>query len=100
MRRFLIVMAVCAFLCGASVRIMGKEAAKSPAATKPAAKDKLPKGFKRLFDGKTLKGWKGREGLWKVEDGAILGQSTAQAKLKHNDFLYTEKEYGDFVGSL
>ena len=53
-------------------------------------------GWTALFDGKTLKGWKGREGLWKVEDGAIVGQSTAKAKLKHNDFLYTEKEYGDF----
>jgi hypothetical protein len=53
-------------------------------------------GWTALFDGKTLKGWKGREGLWKVEDGAIFGQTTAKAKLKHNDFLYTEKEYGDF----
>ena len=102
MSRLLIVMAVCAVLCGPSVRGIGKEApakspaAKAPAATKPPAKDKLPEGFKRLFDGKTLKGWKGRESLWKVEDGAIKGQTTAEAKLKHNDFLYTEKEYGDF----
>jgi len=101
MRRFLIVMAVCAVLCGPSVRGIGKEAAKAPAAKAPApakqtAKQKLPEGFKRLFDGKTLKGWKGREALCKVEDGAIRGQSTAEAKLKHNDFLYTDKEYGDF----
>ena len=53
-------------------------------------------GFTPLFDGKTLKGWKGRESLWKVEDGAICGQSSKDAKLKHNDFLYTLKEYGDF----
>ncbi|MBC8373840.1 MAG: HEAT repeat domain-containing protein, partial [Planctomycetes bacterium] len=33
--------------------------------------------FTPLFDGKTLKGWKGRKSLWKVEDGAICGQSTA-----------------------
>ena len=102
MSRLPIVMAVCAVLCGPSVRGIGKEApakapaAKAPAATKPPAKQKLPKGFKPLFDGKTLKGWKGRESLWKVEDGAIRGQSTAEYKLKHNDFLYTEKEYGDF----
>ncbi|MBL7133419.1 MAG: DUF1080 domain-containing protein [Phycisphaerae bacterium] len=97
MRRFLIVTAVCVVLCGPSVRGIGKEAAsKAPAPAKPPAKQKLPKGFSRLFDGKTLKGWKGRKGLWKVEDGAIRGQSTADAKLKHNDFLYTEKEYGDF----
>ncbi len=107
MRRFLIVMVVCAVLCGASLLGFGKDVAKAPAAEapaavklpppeKPPAMQKLPKGFKRLFDGKTLKGWKGREGLWKVDRGAIVGQSTADAKLKHNDFLYTEKEYGDF----
>jgi len=56
--------------------------------------------FTPLFDGKTLKGWKGRKSLWKVEDGAICGQSTADFKLKHNDFLYTEKEYGDFELTL
>lgn len=102
MRQFLIVMAVCVVLCGASVRGIGKEAAskapaaKAPAPAKPPAMQKLPEGFKRLFDGKTLKGWKGREGLWKVDRGAIIGQTTAEDKLKHNDFLYTEKEYGDF----
>ncbi|MBC8373841.1 MAG: DUF1080 domain-containing protein, partial [Planctomycetes bacterium] len=31
---------------------------------------------------------------------AICGQSTADFKLKHNDFLYTEKEYGDFELTL
>ena len=100
MKRFLIVIGVCcAALCGPSVRIMGKEAAdkapadKASATTKPA---KLPEGFSRLFDGKTLAGWKGRETLWKVVDGFICGQSTAKNKLKHNDFLYTVKEYGDF----
>jgi len=102
MRRFLIVMAVCAVVCVASVRGIGKEAtskapaAKAPAPAKPPARQKLVKGFKRLFDGKTLKGWKGRKGLWKVDRGAIRGRTTAKAKLKHNDFLYTDKEYGDF----
>ncbi|MBL7219363.1 MAG: DUF1080 domain-containing protein [Phycisphaerae bacterium] len=56
--------------------------------------------FTPLFDGKTLKGWKGRKSLWKVEDGAICGQTSADFKLKHNDFLYTEKEYGDFELTL
>jgi len=99
MSRFVIVMGVCAFLCGASGRCFAKAgASKASAPGKPdaKAKDKLPEGFKRLFDGKTLKGWKGRETLWKVADGAIHGETSAEAKLKHNDFLYTEKEYGDF----
>ena len=68
-------------------------------APKPAPK-KLSGTFIPLFDGKTLNGWKGRKSLWRVEDGVIIGQSSADAKLKHNDFLYTEKEYGDFELTL
>ncbi len=102
MVRFLIVVGVCGILCGVAVQSMGEQpqckavAAKAVPAGKPAEKLKLPPGFKRLFDGKTLKGWKGRPTLWKVVDGAIEGRTTAAAKLKHNDFLYTEKEYENF----
>ena len=97
MTRFLIGLGVSAVLCLAWPQGLGAEVAKeAPAATKPAAEKKLPEGFQRLFDGKTLKGWKGRPTLWKVRDGAICGESTAKAKLKHNDFLYTEKEYDNF----
>jgi len=44
-----------------------------------------------LFDGKTLDGWEGAEGLWRVEDGAITGESTAAAPLKGNTFLIWRK---------
>jgi len=101
MKRFLVIIGICAVLCGAVVRSTGVVApseapAKKTPTTQPADKDKLPEGFKRLFDGKTLKGWTGRKTLWKVEDGAICGTTVAKDKLKHNDFLYTDKEYGDF----
>ena len=97
MSRVAIVIGVCAFLCAASTRGFAKAGeSKAPAAATAPAKDKLPQGFKRLFDGKTLGGWKGRPTLWKVTDGVIQGQTSAEARLKHNDFLYTEKEYGDF----
>ena len=43
-----------------------------------------------LFDGSTLKGWKGAEGLWRVEDCAITGQTTAGIVLKDNSFLVWE----------
>ena len=33
-------------------------------------------GYISLFDGKTLAGWDGQPGLWKVEDGAIVGETT------------------------
>jgi len=55
-----------------------------------------PEGFSALFDGKTLAGWDGDERLWRVEDGAIVG-STQGAAIEHNSFLFTEKEYSDFI---
>lgn len=56
-------------------------------------------GFKPLFDGKTLSGWKGESQLWSVEDGTIAG-STDNVTLKHNTFLATEKPYKNFVLKL
>lgn len=44
-------------------------------------------GFKPIFDGKTLNGWDGAPGLWRVEDGAITGQTTPDKPLKSNTFL-------------
>jgi len=91
MKRLWTAACVCLVLCGA-LEAGEKEAPKG----EPAAKAKLPKGFKPLFDGKTLKGFKGRPTLWKVADGAIVGETTAATKLKHNDFLHTEKQYANF----
>ena len=51
---------------------------------------------KVLFDGKSLAGWSGITTLWRVEDGAITGESTADAPLKNNTFLIYEKKFGDF----
>ena len=49
-----------------------------------------------LFDGKTLDGWSGDSRLWSVHDGVITG-STEGAKIPHNEFLITKKEYGNFI---
>lgn len=53
-------------------------------------------GFKPLFDGKTLEGWKqhGGKAKYRVEDGAIVGSSVPNTP---NSFLCTEKQYGDFI---
>ena len=32
-------------------------------------------GYIALFDGKSLAGWEGQPGLWRVEDGAIVGET-------------------------
>jgi hypothetical protein len=52
--------------------------------------------WERLFDGRTLAGWKGDTTIFTVEDGAIVGRAPAP-RLKKNQFLGTEREYSDFV---
>lgn len=45
-------------------------------------------GFISMFDGSTLKGWEGDTAVWHVEDGAIIGEITAESTpLKANTFL-------------
>lgn len=53
-------------------------------------------GWIALFNGKTLDGWEQRSGtaLYRVEDGAIVGQTVAKTG---NTFLCTKETYGDFV---
>jgi hypothetical protein len=53
-------------------------------------------GYISLFDGKALDGWDGRPGVWSVEDGVIVGQST-QDHVAGNTFLvYHGIEARDF----
>lgn len=40
-----------------------------------------------LFNGKDLTGWKGNTELWSVQDGAIVGETTAEKPTKGNTFL-------------
>ena len=50
-----------------------------------------------IFDGKTLDGWDGDKGFWRVEDGSITGQTTKENPLEHNTFLiWREGKVGDF----
>ncbi|PQO40010.1 DUF1080 domain-containing protein [Blastopirellula marina] len=44
-------------------------------------------GFKSIFDGKTLNGWRGKEQFWSVKDGAITGQTTPENPTQGNTFL-------------
>jgi hypothetical protein len=53
------------------------------------------RGAKRLFDGKSFKGWEGDLSRFRIEDGAITGGSLKES-LDHNEFLCTTEEYGDF----
>jgi hypothetical protein len=53
------------------------------------------RGAKRLFDGKTFKGWEGNLNLFRIEDGAVVG-GTLKENIARNEFLCTTEEYGDF----
>ena len=44
-------------------------------------------GFTPIFDGKTLNGWDGDTRYWRVENGVIVGESTAANPVKTNNFL-------------
>ena len=54
-------------------------------------------GFESIFDGKTLEGWDGNPEFWRVEDGTITGQTTAEKPTKANTFIVWRKgETADF----
>ena len=48
---------------------------------------------KSLFDGKTLKGWRGNPAWWSVKDGAIVGKFHDKVP---TSFLFTEEDFSDF----
>jgi hypothetical protein len=50
-----------------------------------------------IFNEKDLTGWEGDLRIWSVEDGAIVGRTTAEAPIKNNTFLiWKDGELGDF----
>ena len=51
-----------------------------------AADDPDP-GFVPIFDGVSLTGWEGKPECWRVEDGAIVGETTADRPTPANTFL-------------
>ena len=55
------------------------------ASAQQAARDTA--GFASIFDGTTLNGWDGDPAVWRVEHGAIVGETTPEKRLKANTFL-------------
>ncbi len=52
-----------------------------------ASCQKKKDGFVPIFDGKTLKNWEGDPNYWRVENGSIVGEITADKLLKSNTFI-------------
>lgn len=54
-------------------------------------------GFKNMFDGKSLSGWRGDNKVWRIENNTVIGETTEANPIKSNTFLIYEKEQpGDF----
>src|SRR5689334_19232777 len=65
-----------------------EEMAKRFAASMPDPMDASDHtGFTSIFDGNSLNGWDGDPTFWRAENGAIVGETTADKKLKVNTFL-------------
>lgn len=44
-------------------------------------------GFQSIFDGKTLTSWDGDPQFWRIENGALVGETTTEKQPKQNTFL-------------
>lgn len=53
-------------------------------------------GYVSLFDGVSMKGWDGNPKFWRVEDGAIVGQSSPQNPSGNSYISYRDVEARDF----
>lgn len=54
-------------------------------------------GYVPLFDGASLKGWDGNPKFWRVEDGAIVGESTPTNPSGNSYLVYRGLEAKDFT---
>ena len=91
-RRFLAGSAAAAGL--AAVGCAGTREEESAPKVEEAPAAASEEGFVSIFNGEDLTGWEGDEKLWLVEDGVLVGRSPG---IDYNDFLGTEKTYGNFV---
>ena len=57
---------------------------------------KIPDGFKSLFNGKDLDGWKGKDGFWSVQDGAITGETKTDFKGPNTFLVWQGGEPANF----
>ena len=54
-------------------------------------------GYVSIFDGKTLDGWDGNPKFWRVEDGAIVGESTPERPSGNSYIAYRRMAAKDFT---
>ena len=55
------------------------------------------RGYTSIFDGSTLNGWDGNVKFWRVEDGAIVGESTSANPSGNSYIVYRNLKAKDFT---
>lgn len=69
--------------------------------TEPAPRDPSDhEGYVSLFDGVSLKDWEGNPNIWRVENGAIVGESTSQKPSGNSYLWYRAVQAKDFTLKL
>ncbi len=61
--------------------------AQTPAPRAPLVPPLAEVGFQPIFDGRSLAGWDGDPGFWRVENGSLVGQTTVDKQPVQNTFL-------------
>ena len=56
-------------------------------ADRPAPFEGDEPGSQAMFDGRTLAGWEGDPKYWRVEEGSLIGEITADTVIKSNTFI-------------
>lgn len=77
----------CALTCIALAGVWRVLPAPAPVAQRAAPAPDDDSGFERIFDGKSLAGWEGDAAFWRVENGAIVAESTPEKPVERNTFL-------------
>ena len=54
-------------------------------------------GWTQIFDGKTLNGWDGPSDVWRVEDGAIVGESSPEHPSGTTNIIWRGGDPGNFM---
>jgi hypothetical protein len=67
--------------------VSGALFAQTPAPRAPLVPPLAEVGFQPIFDGRSLTGWDGDPGFWRVENGSLVGQTTVDKQPVQNTFL-------------
>ncbi|MEM8711078.1 MAG: family 16 glycoside hydrolase, partial [Planctomycetota bacterium] len=81
-------------LAGLTLLLSSPASSASPQPAEPPAS--LETNQVTIFDGKSLDGWRGDERFWSVENGAIVGRSTAEVPCTETTYLALTGEGRDF----